>query len=347
MTNFCARLCNYGEIVVSPSEEIHLSKIDSTFTKKYLVQRKTICKLALFFYFLGCIINTIVFFAVDHTDDYPIQYYFNICLIGYLYIQFGLLFVMCYDWNEFRISSSFSKMLGFMIIYLPLLLLYIPYIALIEEDLFIALPFILYEISQFLTPPLLLLQTVLFRSNSLSNKFKTESKFKLISSVLLKIYICIVWIIFGILYQITQDFVIVLFVFSYTLSLSIDTEKNKFGFKTRSDYIVLVLNYVFTITSLFSAIFIFYTYFGINLVRLTISGYIQYCLMSIIVDDSIMNLIIEDSIIDSNRVASTLNNIDSFVIDITERKEKLLGEEIKEVNDVENKDVEMGVIINL
>ena len=109
-----------------------------------------------------------------------------------------------YWWNQYYKSAKFIKVAGFVMIYLPLIYLFFPFIKIFNFDEYhhyLIQIQIYYDLFLTVMPNLLLIQSVLSTSNTLIPMFINTHEFNLLSQVLLAIYIPVYSIALGIIFQ--------------------------------------------------------------------------------------------------------------------------------------------------
>jgi hypothetical protein len=289
--------------------EIQLTSGYNIISQKFLAKRKTtlgflsICALIgvmYNIYLLTNIINDLETLS-DKYDNNTVNILIEIYkgLLGYLFaydiIILGFIVAMYYFWSNYKLGSKLSLTLWIIINTMPIILLYVPIKTIIYNYIdgwftpFIAIiiiALIFYVAISMLIPVLIVVQTFLLRINSLFREFEKTYEYRIISTVLIMIYVPIYLVIVSVLFQVTNDYLIYGFIITYTIFLIIPIV-------TRNDYIVYT-SWAFGISAIVFLGVLMNMYFNVNIYSSFISGYIRSLLIDLLVTDFINTTIMNN-----------------------------------------------------
>lgn len=295
--------------------EIQLTSNFNEISKKFLAKRKTILGFLSIWYSL-IIINDIysmieiisdINSAIDVANNNTVIILLRILegLISYLFaydvVALMLIIVMYYFWNNYKLNSKLSLILWFIINSMPIILLYVPIRAIINnyvDNYWIALglftliagELFFYIITNMLIPALSMIQIFLLKTNSLFREFDKTYEYKIISTVLTMIYIPVYLVVLSVLFQLINDYWVYGFVISYTLFLVIPliTTHNYYRY----------VSWIFGLSAIIILGYLMWTYFGYNIYIPFITGYIRSLLIDLLITDFLNSTIMNNKSIE-------------------------------------------------
>lgn len=303
------RIC-CGSVNLNP-RELALTDQYNEFTKKFLATRKTTLGFLSIVAVLSICINAYNFYDTEqlviqisnqlNNDTVNVIVQIINALLGYflaITIIIAVLIITMYmTWYKYRFNMTLSKVLGGIIILYPIILLYIPaksiiyaYLSTGEYIIDVAIVWgVIFLIIDIVisssVPTLLLLQTFLMRISSLSMQFQKVHEYRIIPLVLMIVYIPIYLILFGILFEITNDYWIYGFVITYTTYLMTPIIcQNKYAY---------YLSWIFGIASLIIVGYLLLTYLQYNIYLAIIQSYSQCLLTNLLVSDFVNSIIMK------------------------------------------------------
>jgi hypothetical protein len=293
------RLCGiFANIKVSTDEDALISNNISEHNKKYLVRRKTMLSIVfvsqLFEFCYTLYKSIIAITAMENASDelYMIALLLSLFMLLNDLVNCILLFLARYHWPDYKKSSKYVIMSGILTVFLPLLVFYIPFRKYIDISTLFdgdsvsyygVIADILQNIfSKFVTPALLLIQTVVNQSNSLVQIYTKSNMFKMISSILLCVYIPLYFLINSFAYQLTISPLHIYFVILYTILLALPL--------FFEDKVLQVVSFIMAICTLIVAYYML-DLFGLNIFTMIMNSYIRYLHLTMIVQDLMINLL--------------------------------------------------------
>lgn len=221
MQTFKRIFLSSDHVVISENENRLFSDLLSEYSKKFIIQRKTILKFAIILLSIVAIIEFInLITTYTNTDELFLTKWssnnFMAIEISFLIIDVVKIVLFIFSlhfWSNYKKSIKFVHILGLIVIYLQLSFLFIPYVKLISFintshnrlNIWnigkIVITFVISIVSYFL-PITLILQSTISRLSILSLQFKS-STLKIACNILAAVYIPTISFVFFIGYQIS------------------------------------------------------------------------------------------------------------------------------------------------
>lgn len=292
----------------------------SEYTIKILAQRKTTIRIIIGILFcttiIGVIIKSISYNELLKSEEIiiPKPTIVNVMIIDIFLtlIDVAKIVVFLFSqfyWNDYKKSTIYTHLCGFLIVYLQLVFFFLPYTSMIKgtdcsegrlncfltkaESINIILSIVWYFI-----PNIFVLQATLGRIISLKNQYES-SDLKRISNVLISIYIPLSTFVFAVVYQICfifnfefstgfpiKDFTIIIWIL-YTLGFILELIPINRDNATKLWVVKTIVN---------STMYIMVLYFFIDknwdIRSMIYKGFVNYLILSILLSDFILRMMI-------------------------------------------------------
>lgn len=308
------------KVSLSPKEREQFPSHISEYTIKILAQRKTTIRIILGILFfttiIGIITESISYHELLNSEEIITTRttIVNVMLIDIFLILIDvakiiLFFFSQFYWNDYKKSTIYTHLCGFLIVYLQLIFFFLPYTSMIKgtdcadgylncfltkaESINIIISIVWYFI-----PNIFVLQATLGRIISLKNQYES-SDLKRISNVLISIYIPLSTFVFAVVYQVCfisnyelstgfpmKDFTIIIWIL-YTLGFILELIHINRDNATKLWVVKTIVN---------STMYIMVLYFlivkNLDVRSMIFRGLINYLILSILLSDFILRMMI-------------------------------------------------------
>ena len=287
---------------VYTAEEEEATKDFSSFTKSYLIKRKTILFLALIVRMIDLLISLITFgFSIEESFYLEMTPFLIMIILidSLMLIENVIVLVMNHriykSWTSFGNSINYSKLLAGIIMIIPIVIAGIPVYNEIrthheindikEDEMDLLFDITIVQIASSILPVITNAQNFIMSSNVLITELKNTFEIRLIKSISLIIYLPIYLTAIVLLYNITVDYIVLIAGILYIIYLTLP-----FIQSSQNSSIVKIIEWLFVLGIL--ALLIgkitrtdINTLMLLTFIGIIIESYINYILMSIVMID--------------------------------------------------------------